>query len=678
MQFLAPLFLVALAGLAIPVLLHLTQREKKQIVRFPSLMFVRRIPYQSVRRRKIQNWLLLMVRMAALALIVAAFARPLIRQTDALVMPGSGARERVVLLDTSYSMGYGDRWEQARRAATEAVADLSSSDRASLVLFSSGTDIAVRSTAERDTLSAAVAAAAPTAGATRYAPALKVAGSILAESTLPRREVVLISDFQRSGWKGEEGARLPPGTTLSPVRIDSPLDRPNVSVSGVSMARSTFAEQERLTVTAGLVNRTERPVTGLSVRLEVGNIPVGTRTVSIDPGGTATVSFDPFTLSASNMRAVVRIAPDALPADDAYYFVVSPARPLQVTLVDRGTVETRRYLEQALAIGDAPKFATVTRQPDAVTDQDLQRSAVVIVNDVPVSAGLARRLQRFVEGGGGLFVAGGGQASWPQDVDLLPGTFGPPVDRQRGEPARVGQLEYGHPVFEPFRAPRSGNFTAARIQAYRRLSATSDAQVLASLDAGSPAMLERRVGAGRVLLWATALDRSASDLPINPVFPVFVQQSMLHLAAYREPQPSVTVGQVLDPSIGSAVRGEQTSRFVVTPSSRRLPFQDEGSEVLELSEAGFYEIRGGTGDTEVAVVAANVDPAEADLTSMDPNDIVLAAAGGQGTGAATASQAVPLSADAQERNQRLWWYLLCAGILLLGLDTVMSNRLAKT
>ena len=69
MSFLAPLFFVALAGLAIPVLLHLTQREKKQIVHFPSLMFVRRIPYQSVRRRKIHNWLLLFVRLAALALM---------------------------------------------------------------------------------------------------------------------------------------------------------------------------------------------------------------------------------------------------------------------------------------------------------------------------------------------------------------------------------------------------------------------------------------------------------------------------------------------------------------------------------------------------------------------------------------------------------------------------------
>src|SRR5262245_33536053 len=191
MSFLAPLFFVALAGLAIPVLLHLTQREKKQIVHFPSLMFVRRIPYQSVRRRKIHNWLLLFVRLAALALIVAAFARPLFRTDNAIVPSGSGARELVVLLDTSYSMGYGDRWTQARTAAEEALRGLNASDRASLVLFSSGADILVRSSSEASKLSAALSTAKPGAGATRFGPALKVAGSILSDSSLPRREAVL-------------------------------------------------------------------------------------------------------------------------------------------------------------------------------------------------------------------------------------------------------------------------------------------------------------------------------------------------------------------------------------------------------------------------------------------------------------------------------------------------------
>jgi hypothetical protein len=70
MAFLTPFFLVGLGAIAIPVLIHLIQREKKRVVEFPSLMFVRRIPYQSVRRRRIRHWALLLMRAAAIALIV--------------------------------------------------------------------------------------------------------------------------------------------------------------------------------------------------------------------------------------------------------------------------------------------------------------------------------------------------------------------------------------------------------------------------------------------------------------------------------------------------------------------------------------------------------------------------------------------------------------------------------
>jgi len=66
MAFLAPLFFAALATFAIPILIHLTQRERKQVVEFPSLMFLEKIPYQSVRRRRIRDWPLLAMRLAAM------------------------------------------------------------------------------------------------------------------------------------------------------------------------------------------------------------------------------------------------------------------------------------------------------------------------------------------------------------------------------------------------------------------------------------------------------------------------------------------------------------------------------------------------------------------------------------------------------------------------------------
>src|SRR5262245_56287852 len=190
MTFLTPLFLLGLVGLAIPVFLHLIQRERKNVVQFPSLMFLRRIPYQSVKRRRIRHWLLLFMRLAALALIVLAFARPFLRRTE-IVAGASGAREVDMLLDRSYSMSSGDKWTQALARARDAINGLTPSDRGSIVLFGSNTEVALRSTADRARLNAAVAGLQPGAGATRYAPALKLAGSILSESALPRREAVL-------------------------------------------------------------------------------------------------------------------------------------------------------------------------------------------------------------------------------------------------------------------------------------------------------------------------------------------------------------------------------------------------------------------------------------------------------------------------------------------------------
>src|ERR1700687_1777081 len=160
MAFLTPFFLLGLGAIAIPVLIHLIQRERKRVVEFPSLMFVRRIPYQSVRRRRIRHWFLLLMRAAALALIIAAFARPFFRQgAPALAAAEGGSRESVILLDQSASMGYGDHWERARSAAREAIRSLSGDDKATLVLFGRNAEENLRATTDRGRLEAALNAA---------------------------------------------------------------------------------------------------------------------------------------------------------------------------------------------------------------------------------------------------------------------------------------------------------------------------------------------------------------------------------------------------------------------------------------------------------------------------------------------------------------------------------------
>jgi hypothetical protein len=676
--FLAPLFLVGLAGLAIPVLIHLTQREKKTIQYFPSLMFIQRIPYQSVRRRAIRHWLLLCLRMAALALIVAAFARPFLDSPAVTAATGQGAREVVVLLDQSYSMGFSSRWADAQAAAREAIDGLEAFDRGSVVLFAESAEIQLRSTGERDRLSTVVDAATPTDFATQYSPALNVAASILAESALPQLEVVLISDFQRSGWRGEEDAQLPAGSTLTPVPVTSGAGDSNLSVVSVSLASSTFSGQERVTVTANVVNRSMSDVSGSALTLELGGRPIQTERVDAEAGGIAAVTFQPFTLSADNVQGTVRVPEDSLVADNVFRFVMSPTQPVEILLVQRGGPgNDDLYLQQALAIGEAPRFETTVRGVDNVSDDDLRSASVVLLHDVQVGLNLGRRLVRYVEEGGGLFVATGPRTTWPADADLLPGTLAGAVDRSRGPAGRVGALEFGHPVFDIFRAPRSGDFSNVQLYGYRTIAPVPDAQILARFETGAPALVERQVGAGRVLLWASTFDLNWSDLPLKPVFLPFVHRAVRHLSAYAEPRPWLTVGEVLDVSLrpGTVTTG---GRVALTPGGERIPI-DEESAVLGMVEQGFYEIRADNtqaGDLPMAVIASNVEQTESDLAPMDPQEIVAASMtslGLDGVGAAIA----PLTPEAQEQRQQLWWYLLVAGILLLGAETLLGNRLSK-
>ena len=89
MGFLAPLFFLGLATLAAPVVIHMIQRERKEVVEFPSLMFIRKIPFHSFRRQRIRNWFLLLLRCAAVVLLLGAFARPFFPAAQGPVSAGT-------------------------------------------------------------------------------------------------------------------------------------------------------------------------------------------------------------------------------------------------------------------------------------------------------------------------------------------------------------------------------------------------------------------------------------------------------------------------------------------------------------------------------------------------------------------------------------------------------------
>ena len=688
MGLLAPLFLLGLTALAVPVIIHMIQRERKEVIEFPSLMFIRKIPFHSFRRQRIRHWFLLLLRCAALALLVFAFTRPFIR-SPALAAVTAGAGEVVILLDRSYSMGYGDRWQRAKEEALDVINGLAADDRATVILFDSGAEASARSTTNRASLTGLVNDAEVSAGVTRYGPALKLAEGIFEGSDLPRLEAVLISDFQRAGVESANGVRFPDGTELRPVSVmpDDLSGTANVSVAGVLFQREYFSGRERVVVTARLTNRGDEPIDDLEVGFEMDGREVEMLTADLPPNGSATVDFAAVTLGDAPMTGAVRVERDALPTDDVFYFVVSPGQVVTVLLIGnaRGAGEANLFLSRALGIGSSPAFDIRTTTIDTFNASDLAGRQVVILNDAPPPVGQAGlALREFVENGGGLFVASGERSVWPQDgLDLLPGRLGPPTDRD-GRGGSVGFVDYSHPVFELFSAPRSGDVTTARFFRYRSVEPYDTTAVLARFDDDSPALTERQVGDGRVLLWASTVNSFWNDLALKPVFLPFVHRLTEYLAAYTPPTAWFSAGQVLnltEQQVGLGEGGLVGADYVVmSPSGERIPV-DVGDRTgfIDLDEQGLYEVHdANAAEVQPLNLAVNVDLSESDLTAVDPDELASAVTGRVGGERDSSAPVREVSAEALERRQAFWWYLLVSAFCLFVAETVVSNRLSRT
>ncbi|HXV86908.1 MAG TPA: BatA and WFA domain-containing protein [Gemmatimonadales bacterium] len=672
--FLAPLFLAAMAGVAIPVLIHLTHRPRENVVPFPSLIFLRRIPFRSVRRRKIRHWWLLALRAAAVLVLAAAFARPFLASANDLAAAG-GVRERVILLDRSLSMAYGDRWARAVAAARDAVQALGPEDRGALVAFAETGVVVAGPTSDQAALTAALESLRPGFGATRLSAGVALAEELLAEAA-GSPEVVLISDLQRAALADAEDFELPAGTRVTVVSLAGDVPT-NLAVQDLAVERQADSDRERIAVSARVANTGTEAATRVPVRLELDGVEVAARATEVPARGATSVRFEGIPAPASAARLVVRAGEDPLPADNARFAVVTPGRSISVALVTENPGRAV-FVRRALEVGADPRYTPRVLTPSAVSRRDLDASQVALFLEPP-AGGTAREVARgFLTRGAGILIAAGSRdAAGPgAGADPSAGPRGPLVERLSDNGGRLGAPDYDHPVFQLFRTPRSGDLAAARFFRYRRVEPAAGLTVVARFDDGAPALLEASgAGQAKVLWWSATLDDAWSDFPLQPVFLPFLHQAVLYLAGYEPPRLSLTVGEPLDLSRVALAQG-RAQLVVESPSGQRTPVAHGAGRPgtgLELAQPGYYVVRV-PGASAVEAVAVNLRPEESDLEAADPAEVErrLAREGGAPAGQ---SLAAALPAAERERRQGLWWYLLVGVLSALMVESVLANRL---
>ncbi|MFN0119032.1 MAG: BatA domain-containing protein [Blastocatellia bacterium] len=673
MSFLNPLFLLGLAAVAAPIIVHLVRRTNAKKVEFPSLMFVRQVPQRTIRRRRLHNLLLLLLRCLALLLLTLAFARPYF--TGNAAQTGRGDRATVILLDASLSMRYGNRFEQAKQRARGVITEAGGEEKVALVTFGQGYDVVSRFSTETAQLNSLLDTTGPGLGGTDYLQALRGAESLLKESGAKQQRVILISDYQETGFnRAEASVRFGREVKLLTTDVGE-ADAANLAITDINAQAVLYQQKYADKLSVRVSNFSDNPRSGVRVEFLLNDHTVEKREINVPSRDSMLVEFTDFNLSDGVNRGVIMLddTADKLQTDNRFFFTLRRATQAKALVIEfpvRGRSESL-FLRNALTTGENLPFTLEVKTAGSTNPGELGEYRVIILNDPgDIGAPLADNLKKFVESGGGLVIATGRHAdasSFNQTFkDIAPAKLDSASENRNGA-VSMSEIKGDHPIFEIFR--QSGRLSLARVYGWHRVTPLEKAAVLARFEDGSPALIERSVGNGRVLLFTTSLDSGWNDLPLTPTYLPFVRQIVRYLGE-REERAWYPVG--LPFTVAAAKDGSLPA--VDSPGGTRQTERTQtatGDLIVNAKEQGFYKLRYADRSDYTAI---DVDGRESDLTKLNLDEFTTAVTGADtATDAASAAATTPDKEEIEAR-QRIWWPLLIAALLLFLVEAVLAGR----
>jgi len=726
MTFLNPFVLVGLAAAAIPVLIHLLNLRRLRTVEFSSLRFLKELQKSSLRRLKIRQLLLLLLRTLLVILLVLAFSRPALHGSLAGVI-GSGTSSTIlILLDDSPSMGLrnaeGALFAQARDAVHDILECADGDDTIFLIPLSSlrekdfAPEAAPSITSALNSLS------------TREISEISVPlreglvrlRHVLERSPDPNRELYIVSDGQRTqiplaGARVDSIEPLDPGVrsfliTLPPSRGN------NLGAGPVTVQTQILAKERPVHLESLIRNPGETAVRNSLLSVYLDGSRVAQQSVTIPGQSTVSVPFTLFPKRRGILEARLELEDDLLEIDNSFHFTMTVPELIRILLIGAAD-PAPRFAELALTLGGdttaAGLFRVDRRADDRLPFLDLADYDVLLLCGVPEFAPpVAERLGQYVRNGGGLVVFPGPRtkpASYNRSLfralGIPPATDSQGPSKSREDPASESFLSFSridmdHPVFEGmFRqtGPQAKSSPSVESPSIRRAFSPAPGaagHTIIGLSDGSSFLTEFRAGSGRVLVFAVDAGLEWSDFPLKGLFAPLLHRSMLYLAATHAEADQFEAGESIQATIRLQSRESRGTFFLRSPGGREerlvpeflsasgmlriasLPAVETGMHMLIRKAPG--EDPAGSEEQLIGAFPVNVREEESDLRTLEGDESaeLWKALGVRGDRARLLQPGGNLAQIIEESRYgvELWQYLLGAALLLAMVEMLISRE----
>ena len=652
MTFLNPIVLFGLAAAAIPILIHLLNLRKLRTIEFSSLAFLKDLQRSSIRRLKLRQIILLVLRTLLVLAIVIAFARPALRGSMMGLPAGKASAAMVIVLDDSPSMGLrnerGTLFAQAQEAAEDILAQAGENDRIYLLPLSTLRSETEHPAEGRDAIGKALRERRVTSVSVPYHEAMAAARELLKDSPDAQREVYLLSDAQATQFEGDStllqsDPRL--GVFVLTLR---PSQTENLAAGQLELRSQILAPGRALEVACELSNYGASPVTGTVASLYLDGTRVAQQSATIGGNASQTITLTGIARRAGAIDGTVQVEDDQLEIDNRSYFTVAVPEELTILIAGASGAETR-FPELALTLaGDttiAARFSVTPLEESRLGFAQFGAYDVVVLSGISrFSEAEAARLATYVREGGGLVLFPGATTDLQNFNRVLLAALGIPEatltdltgDNTEGESfLSFTMVDIDHPLFsgmfEEERSRRSqGDLPIESPRITRVISSRSTGHTIIGLAGGASFLSEFRLGGGSVMTFGVDAGGTWSDFPFKGIFAPLLHQMMLYLSARTVPPQRYETGRPLELTLRTE-RAPDDVFFLRSPGGideRLIPSGSSISGTLRVraaapAETGFYRLLRRSSGTEkpLLTVAVNAPARESNLAGA-PREVM--------------------------------------------------------
>lgn len=667
LSWLNPLMLFGAFAAAVPLILHLLLRRRIRTVKFSRVILLQQVQRFSERHFRLKQLLLLALRVAAILLLAAAFARPWWR--TAVAASEGPSKSVLCLLDVSASMRCDDRFSDAVKKSIARLDKLTATDRAGLVLFAKSSRVAAPLTSDPKAVIDVLKAQSPTFESTDIADALQAGADLLAEAPQPVRTLLLVTDLQQNAVAAlSKEWRLPDGIGLEIIRVG---DQPalNGAVSDVRVTAPESADAAR-SIRALVANHADAGSNEFEASLELDGRAVESRRFTVPAEGRRIIGFS---LSEQASTAAVRIEGDSFEADDVRYVMVPPEEryaALILSAADAPPEGEALFPETALQSGpNSPYSASRIAQSALLAKVPWSVPFVIVPGETAIDEEAAEWLVACAQAGGTVLVGANSKVAQdgrPALADVAPlGWI--EADPKSTIFQMLAEIDMRHPVFSPFRGLRRGNFTALDFYGHWRVSPGASSVTIATFDDGAPALVERQIGRGRVLLWTASFGPDTGNFPLRGLYVAFMRNIAQIAFARRQAESNLLIGDsvLLKGAPGGAAK-------VLCPDGRavEMAYDAEGAALfIDTALPGAYIIE----NDPAASFAVNVDPAESDLAPAWEEEL-LAQLNVEEEAANDDAGPVAIAQNDTSTSSRMWRALFAALLIIVVAELWLSNH----